>query len=125
MPLAENNMMDSAAYLARRMGIPAHQMIAEPSIDERFHLGRLAEIGGDSTVGRAQADTILAAEPNNLLGLLIGKRIALMNREATKAKQYDQRLLKALDAELAKNTTDYQMHRVEIDQAAAEARKNK
>lgn len=124
MTLAENNKIDSAIMFTQ-MGIPAHQALENPSNDERYHLARLAEIAGDTTLARAQSDTILRSEPNNLLGLLMGSRVALMNRNAAKAKQFDQQLLKVLDAELATNKLDYEQHRSEIDLAAVDARKNK
>lgn len=124
MTYAENNKMDSAVMFTQ-MGIPAHQAIENPTDDERFHLARLAEVANDSTIARAESDTILQKEPNSLLGLLMGSRAALMNGNGVKAKKYDQQLLKVLDTELAKNTEDYQMHRGEIDRAAADARKNK
>lgn len=124
MTAAENNMMDSAVFMATRMGIPAHEMIENPTTDERYHLARLAEIASDSAIARAQSDTILKTEPNNLLGLLMGSRAALMNNNAAKSKKFDQQLLKVLDSELATNKIDYQQHRNEIDRAAADARKN-
>lgn len=124
MTAAENNQMDSAAFLAERMAIPAHEMLENPSNDERYHLARIAEIAGDSTIARAQTDTILKNEPNSLLGLMMGSRAALMNNNAAKAKQYDQQLLKALDTELKTDNVDYQMHRAEIDRAAADARRS-
>jgi hypothetical protein len=40
-----------------------------------------------------------------------------------KAKGFDQRLLKTLDPELATRLPDYDMHRAEIDRAAADARR--
>lgn len=123
MTLAENNKIDSAIMFTQ-MGIPAHQALENPSNDERYHLARLAEIASDSTIARAQSDTILKTEPNNLLGLLMGSRAALMNNNAAKSKKFDQQLLKVLDSELATNKIDYQQHRNEIDAAAADARKN-
>ncbi|MEO7360570.1 MAG: hypothetical protein ABI120_09570 [Gemmatimonadaceae bacterium] len=123
MTLAENNKMDSAVMFTQ-MGIPAHEALENPSIDERYHLARLGEIANDSTIARAQSDTILQSEPNNLLGLLMGSRAALMNNNAAKAKKYDQQMLKALEPELAKNSLDYQQHRNEIDRAVDDARKN-
>lgn len=125
MTAAENNMMDSAVFMATRMGIPAHEMIENPTNDERYHLARLAEIVSDSMKVRAQADTILKSEPNSLLGLLMASRAALMNGNAAKAKKYDQQLLSVMPSELAKNNPDYEAHRGEIDRAAADARKNK
>jgi hypothetical protein len=119
---AENNKMDSAMMFLP-MGIPAHQMIENPTNDERFHLARLGEIAKDSTLVRAQSDTILATEPNSLLGLMAGIRAAELNKDEAKLKQLNTRFLSVLDAELAKNPTDYQVHRFEIDMTATEARK--
>ena len=123
MTYAENNKIDSAIMFTQ-MGIPAHQALENPSNDERYHLARLAEIAGDTTIARAESDTILKSEPNNLLGLLMGGRAALMNKNPAKSKKYDQQLLKVLDAELATNKVEYQQHRTEIDLAAVDARKN-
>lgn len=121
---AQNNKMDSALMFTQ-MGIPAHQSIENPTNDERYHLAILSEIASDSTIARAQADTILQTEPNSLLGLLMASRAALMNGNAAKARKFDQQLLKVLDSELARNTEEYQTHRIEIDRAAADARNNK
>lgn len=124
MSLAENNKMDSAAMFTQ-MGIPAHQAIENPTIDERFHLALIAEIARDTALARAESDTILAQQPNNLLGLLSASRAALLNGNSAKAKKFDQQLLKVLESELATNNLDYQQHRADIDRAAAGARTNK
>jgi hypothetical protein len=125
MTAAERNMMDSAVFLAARMGIPAHEMLEKPNNDERYHMAKLAEIVNDTTIARAQADTILQTEPKSLLGLMMASRAALMNGNNAKAKKYDKDLLAALESELATDKLEYQQHRGEIDQAAADARKNK
>ncbi|MBC8087031.1 MAG: zinc ribbon domain-containing protein [Phycisphaerae bacterium] len=122
MTYAENNKMDSAMMFIP-MGIPAHQAIETPSNDERYHLARLGEVAKDTALARAQADTILATEPSSLLGLMAGIRAAELNGNAAKQKQLNQKFLSVLDAELAKNPTDYQMHRFEIDLTTTEARK--
>ncbi|MGV3709233.1 MAG: zinc ribbon domain-containing protein [Gemmatimonas sp.] len=125
MTAAENNMMDSAVFMAARMGIPAHEMLENPTIDERYHMAKLAEIVNDTVIARAQADTILKSQPKSLLGLMVASRAALMNGNDAKAKKFDKELLAALESELATGNIDYQQHRGEIDQAAADARKNK
>lgn len=124
MTYAENNKLDSAMTFMP-MGIAAHEALEGPTNDERFHLARLAEIANDTTIARAQSDTILQSEPNSLLGLLMSSRAALLNKNPSKAKKFDQQLLKVLDSELATNKPEYQQHRNEIDLAADDARKNK
>ena len=46
-----------------------------------------------------------------------------MINELSAAKGFDQRLLKALEPQLATNLPDYQMHRAEIDRAVSDAKK--
>lgn len=123
MTLAENNKMDSAMFFMP-MGIAAHQAIEDPQNDERFHLALLGGVARDTTLMRAEADTILASEPNSLLGLMAAISAADMNGNAAKKKQLNQKFLSVLDAELAKNPIEYQMHRIQIDETAAAARKN-
>ncbi|MEP6766620.1 MAG: zinc ribbon domain-containing protein [Gemmatimonadaceae bacterium] len=124
MTYAENNKMDSVGFFAP-MAIAAHGMIEKPSIDERYHFGRIAEITGDKGIARAQADTILQTSPTSLLGLLLEARVARLNNDKAGEAKFNKELLKNLTPELAKNLADYEMHRAEIDRAATEARGNK
>ena len=125
MTYAENNKMDSARFFGENMAIPAHQMIENPTNDERFHLGRLGEVVGDSKLAMAESDTILKTQPNSLLGLLLGARAARMNNDKATAAKFDKQLLSVMQSELAKKLPDYEVHRSEIDRAAADARGSK
>jgi hypothetical protein len=109
---------DSAAFFAP-MALAAHEMLESPSADERYHLGQINEMIGNAPVARAQADTILKAEPDNLLGLMLASRAARMANRPMDAKPFEQHLLKVLDAQLATRKPEYDMHRSEIDRAAA------
>ena len=122
MEYAEAGKVDSVAFFAP-MAMASHEMLEGPTADERYHFGRIAEVTNVPAVAKAQADTILQATPNNLLGLLLAARAARMTGDNAAAKRFDQRLLKALDAELATRLPDYDMHRAEIDRAADEARR--
>lgn len=122
MSYAEAGQVDSVAAFAP-MVIAAHEMLNAPSIDERYHFGRVAEVVGAGGIAKAQADTILSQRPQSLLGLLLAARAARMLNNSGAAKGYDQRLLAALAAELATNNPDYENHRREIDSAAADARR--
>lgn len=124
MTYAENNKMDSVAFFAP-MAIAAHGMIEKPSVDERYHFGRIAEITGDKVIARAQADTILQVNPTSLLGLLLEVRVARLNNDQAIEAKYNKEFLKNLTPELAKKIADYDVHRAEIDRAATEARGNK
>ena len=122
MEYAEAGQVDSVAFFAP-MAMASHEMLEGPTADERYHFGRIAEVTNAPTVAKAQADTILQATPNHLLGLLLAARAARMTGDNAAAKRFDQRLLKALDAEFATRLPDYDMHRAEIDRAADEARR--
>jgi hypothetical protein len=124
MTYAEQGQVDSVAFFAP-MALGAHEMLTAPTVDERYHFGRIAELVDNGAVARAQADTILANQPRSLLGLLLASRAARMTGNATAASAFDKRLLDALDAELATNNEDYRFHRPEIDRAAQDARSGK
>jgi len=122
MEYAEAGKVDSVATFAP-MVLAAHGMLPQPTLDERYHFGRVAEVVGAGEITTAQADTILAASPKNLLGLLLASRSARAANKLDAAKAFDRRLLAALEAELATRNEDYDMHRAEIDRAVAEARR--
>ena len=122
MEYAEGGKVDSVAFFAP-MAMASHEMLEGPTTDERYHFGRIAEVTNAPDVAKAQADTILKELPNNLLGLLLAARAARMTGDNAGARTFDQRLLKALEPELATRLPDYEMHRAEIDRAAADARR--
>jgi hypothetical protein len=123
MELAEAGKVDSAVFIGERMALPAHEMLPEITVDERYHYGRLAEVVNNAAVARAQADTILQREPNHLLGLLLRVRAARMDKDAATEKQYNTRFLSALEKERNADREEYRVHKAEIDRAEAEARK--
>lgn len=122
MEYAEAGKVDSVATFAP-MVIAAHQMIAEPTLDERYHFGRIAEVVGSLEIAKAQADTILSGNPQSLLGLVLASRAARAGGNEAAAKAFDQRLLAVVQAELATRNADYDNHRVEIDRAVTSARR--
>lgn len=122
MEYAEGGRVDSVAFFAP-MAMASHEMLESPTGDERYHFGRIAEVTNNPAVAKAQADTILQQTPENLLGLLLAARAARMTGDNAAAKAFDQRLLKALEPQLATALPDYQMHRAEIDRAVSDARK--
>jgi hypothetical protein len=124
MTAAENGQVDSASFFAQ-MAVAAHGMIENISTDERYHMGRAAEIIADTATMRAQADTILKERSTSLLGLMLATSAARARGDDAAAKAFDARLLAALEPELATKLTDYELHRAEIDRAAATARRSR
>ena len=122
MTYAEAGAVDSVAFFSP-MALASHEMLETPTIDERYHFGRIAEVANNPGVAKAQADTILQQQGDNLLGLLLAARAARMSNDEAAAKGFDQRLLKALSAQLATQAEEYLQHKAEIDRAVADAQK--
>jgi hypothetical protein len=104
------------------MAIAAYEMLSPLNLDQRYDLGRIGEVGGDTTLARAQADTILAARPTHLLGLILAARAARAEKNEARARALDARLLAAETAERSAALPEYLLHRNDIDAAVAAAR---
>ncbi len=119
---AETGKTDSIEFFAP-MAMASHEMLTNPTVDERFHYGRIAEMTGNPAVAKAQADTILAARPTSLLGLVLAASVARLTGDETTARSFDRTLLASLSAERSTKQVDYDQHRLEIDRGVADARK--
>ena len=104
------------------MARAAYEMIGPLNLDQRYDLGRLGEVGGDTVLARAQADTILAARPTHLLGLILAARVARMEKSEARARALDARLVAAEPAERSAALPEYLLHKNDIDVALAAAR---
>jgi zinc-ribbon domain len=122
MRYAEQGKTDSVQFFAP-MAIQAFEMLGTFTPDQRYDLGRIAEVAGDPVIAAAQADTILKASPTHLLGLTLAASAALMQKDNTKANDYLRRLAAAAPAERAKRLPEYDVHANDIDAALAQAPK--
>jgi len=104
------------------MAIGAYEMIESLDADQRYDLGRIGEVSGNYTVAKAQADTILRAQPNHLLALSLAAR---MSPDPAVAREYQRKLVAAAPAELAKQLPEYARHRADITRALSQARSSK
>ena len=104
------------------MAIAAYEMIAPLNLDQRYDLGSIGVVGGDSALARAQADTILSAKPTHLLGLILEARAARLEKNEVRAKKADARLLAAESTERAAGLKEYLLHKNDIDAALTAAR---
>lgn len=122
MGAAERGRMDSVRFFLP-MAMQAYENLGALSIDQRYDLGRLAEVGGDATVAAAQADTILRARSKHLLGLLLASRAARLKGDSAGARGFLGRLAAAEPAERSKQLPEYLLHQNDIDEALAEWRR--
>ena len=113
---------DSVLFFAP-MAINAYQMLAPLDADRRYDLGRIAEVAGALPLARGQADSILATQPNNLLGLILAARVATLTGDSTARRTFERRLLASESAERKRQLPEYSRHADDIESAIAEARR--
>ena len=120
MSYSEQGKLDSARFFAP-MAIQSYLMIGPPDAHARYDMGEIYAAIGDAASARAQADTILAAQPNHLLGLVLAARAADAAGDATAAATFRRRLAAAAPAERAKGLKEYTEHARDIDEALRKA----
>lgn len=122
MLLSAEGKADSVRFFAP-MAISAYQMIGALNADQRYDLGRIAEVSGALPLARAQADSILQEQPSHLLGLVLAARVAALERDEAELRRIESRLLAVERAELARGLPEYQRHEADIMSALAQARR--
>lgn len=117
---SEKGQLDSARFFAP-MAIEAYQMAGPLDLHARYDVGVISAAIGDAPMARAQADTILAAQPNNLLGLVLAIRAADMAGDQASAGRFRKRLVAAAPTERPKALPGYAEHAADIDAALKKA----
>ncbi|MDQ2930052.1 MAG: hypothetical protein M3Y05_04425 [Gemmatimonadota bacterium] len=107
---------DSATFFAS-MATMAYGQLDSPSLDDRYDLGRLALMSGSVPLARAEADTILAARPTHLLGLMLAEDAARAAGDESKAKAAHAKLLASAPSERRGTLPEYRLHAAELDAA--------
>lgn len=120
MTLMSEGKSDSVQFFAP-MAIMSFEALQPLDAHRRYDLGLLGVVTGDGGMARAQADTILASNPNHLLGLILAMRAAGLQNDAAARAKFAQRLSAALVSERAKGLPEYVDHGPDIDAAIREA----
>jgi hypothetical protein len=89
--------------------------------DARFHLALVQGQTGDWAAATATADTMLAAVPEHLLGLLLLESAAVRRGDAAAAAAARRRFLAAWNGEMAAGRQEYADHRDALDDFRARA----
>lgn len=105
------------------MAVQAYGMVPERNADLHYHLGELFRVQGDLDAARAQADTILAADPQHLFGLFSAGQTEQGRGNADQAGAFFQRFLDGYAAQIARNLPEYQEHQQGMPAMRAEAQK--
>lgn len=112
---------DSLQFFAQ-MAVQAHLAIQPRDADVRYDLGRIAEVAGAPQMARMQADSILASQPNHLLGLMLAASSSRRLGDSAAAAEFDRRLILAAQTEAEKTLPEYEAHRREINRVLDEMR---
>ena len=124
MSYSEQGKTDSVRFFAP-MAIQAYEMIGPLDLHARYDVGRISLADRDAATARAQADTILAAQPNHLLGLVLAIRAAAVTGDSAAVARYRKRLVAAAPAERAKGLKEYTEHAHDIDDALETAQSSR
>lgn len=116
MRYASEGKADSANMFAP-MAILAYERIGPLDAHARYDVGTISVIVGDAATALAQADTILKAQPNHLLGLVLALKAADQKKDAGAAAKYRDRLVAAAPTERTKGLKEYVDHQRDIDTA--------
>jgi len=121
MGAAERGRVDSVRFFMP-MALQAYEALGNLTVDQRYDLGRLAEVAGDASLASAQADTILRAQSGHLLGLVLASRAARLRGDVAAERRFLEQLAKGERAERQKQLPEYLLHQNDIDIALAEWR---
>ena len=121
MALNARGRVDSVSFFAP-MAMQAYRMLGQLNAEQRYDLGRIAAVSGDQATAKAQADSILTAQPQHLLGLLLAADAAGLRGDKAGQSAYLRRFGVAAPAERAKQLPEYQQHVAEIDAGLAKTR---
>lgn len=104
------------------MAVAAYERLSPLSLDQRYDLARIGEVGGDVALMKAQTDTILRQRDTHLLGLILAAKVARLAKDDAKAATIDARLIAAEAKERAAALPEYLLHKQDIDDAVAQVR---
>lgn len=103
------------------MALMAYASLDQVDADARYHAAMLRLHTGDPAGAQFLADSILAAHPNHLFGLLVEGAIARWNQDDAGRARVEQAYLDAYDAEIASGLTEYREHQTALENFRAQA----
>jgi hypothetical protein len=116
MRFGEEGKTDSLKFFAP-MAVQAYGMIGTLDAHAHYDIGMIGIVSGDVPLARAEADTILATNKTQLLGLVLAMKAAGLRQDLSARAEYQKRLVAAAPAERAKRLKEYDEHRADIDAA--------
>lgn len=105
------------------MAIQAYGMVPERNADLHYHLGELYRAKGDLDAARAQADTLLATDPQHLFGLFGAAQVEQARGNEAQARALYQQFLDAYATQYARQLPEYMEHAQGLPAMRAEAQR--
>jgi tetratricopeptide (TPR) repeat protein len=117
--VSANDSVQAQAFLPMALG--AYEMAEPLDHDGLFHLSLLNRVAGNLDSALANAQEVLAADPNHVLALAAAAEasVELGDREA--ASGYYGRLLEVIDAEIARGLPEYLAHQTIMESVRSDA----
>jgi hypothetical protein len=103
------------------MALAAYDDVPDLDADGHYHLAVLHLAGGDPASARAEADSILAAEPNHLFGLFTAAQAEQALGNTAAAREFYGRFNESFDGEMAAGRPEYSEHQAVIPMMQEEA----
>ncbi|MDP1857663.1 MAG: zinc ribbon domain-containing protein [Gemmatimonadaceae bacterium] len=124
MRLASEGKTDSAAFFST-MAAQAYELLEPLDNDLRYDYGRMAAMSGNLDLARKQSESILASNPDHLLGIVLGASVAQAKNDTGALATLYKKLLAVEQTERAKNVEEYERHKGDIDAALIAAKSEK
>lgn len=124
MAYASEGKADSAAIFAP-MALQSFEMLGQLNVHARYDVGLVATVAGELARAKAQADTILKQNANDLLGLTLAMRVAESSQNSAAARDFGKRLIAAEPTEKKSGREEYTAHGADIDAAVKDAKARK
>ena len=101
------------------MAIMAYAQLPDVDADARYHLALLRLHTGDTPAALALADTILAAEPTHLLGILVRSTAATFSGDSAGQAAAEAAYRANYQSEIARGRPEYEHHRRMLEEYAS------
>jgi hypothetical protein len=98
------------------MALGAYEMLDTVDTDARYHAALLRVHGGDVEGARTLGDSILAAQPDHLLGYIVLGTTARWRQDDAEMSRVYREFLAHYEAEMKADRREYDEHRASLDQ---------
>lgn len=117
--VSANDSGQAQAFLP--MALSAYERAQPLDHDGLFHLSLLNRVAGNLEEAAANAQQVLADDPNHVLALMAAAEAAVEMGRTDEAADYYGRILQVVDDEIARALPEYQAHQILMESARDDA----